>query len=111
MKIGIFSTQIGTGGTGPEVIDRNIIRVLSQTDRENSYALFCIRDVKPDSLGIDGADFRVRTLKPQNKWAAVSFGVSLELAARACRRPACDFRGAAVHALPVRLYADMLEPV
>jgi len=79
VNIGIFSTQIGTRGTGPEVIDRNIIATLGQMDRRNEYTVYCLSEQGARSLRLTGPNFRVRVLKPASKWAAVTFGMSWEL--------------------------------
>lgn len=81
MNVGIFSTQIGTRGTGPEVFDRNSLTFLSQLDRDNQYQVYCVSNEGPATLSL-GPNFRVHALNPPGKFAAVAFAVYSELRRR-----------------------------
>ena len=80
MRIGYFSTQLGTLG-GPSVVDLRVLQELSRIDHKNKYTVYAVTPEAVRHLDLAG-NFEIRPMKPAGKWPVVTFGLTLELRRR-----------------------------
>lgn len=81
MHIGYFSSQLGTTG-GPIIVDQRTIEAISTFDMANQYTIYSIRKngTKDLQLHNKNNNFKIKTIKPANKWFAIPAGLPIELA-------------------------------
>jgi glycosyltransferase involved in cell wall biosynthesis len=81
MKIGYFSTHMGTQG-GPAIFDERVLHHIAKYDLRNEYRVYAILDQTTKGLNLQNPNFHIRPIRPAGKWLGVSLGLPLELKRR-----------------------------